>query len=140
MIFGQVSHGGVVSSLIKYFEMKPTAVIGYSLGESAGLFAMGAWPDRGQMLKRMQSTDLFSTSLAGPCNAARKAWGVPSNEDVNWCVAVVNRSADNVRKVINNWPTTRLLIINTLDECVIGGRSEERRVGKECRSRWSPDH
>src|SRR5688572_32307284 len=21
-----------------------------------------------------------------------------------------------------------------------GGRSEERRVGKECRSRWSPDH
>src|SRR5689334_23497105 len=22
---------------------------------------------------------------------------------------------------------------------VIGGRSEERRVGKECRSRWAPD-
>mgnify|MGYP002527927113 CR=1 FL=1 len=22
----------------------------------------------------------------------------------------------------------------------IFGRSEERRVGKECRSRWSPDH
>src|SRR5258707_13397983 len=22
----------------------------------------------------------------------------------------------------------------------IGGRSEERRVGEECRSRWSPDH
>ncbi|MEA3437113.1 MAG: polyketide synthase, partial [Thermodesulfobacteriota bacterium] len=53
MIFGQVAHGGVVSGLMKYFELKPTAVIGYSLGESAGLFAMGAWPDRGQMLKRM---------------------------------------------------------------------------------------
>ena len=25
-------------------------------------------------------------------------------------------------------------------EVVIGGRSEERRVGKECRSRWSPYH
>src|SRR5437868_8854590 len=24
--------------------------------------------------------------------------------------------------------------------CRSGGRSEERRVGKECRSRWSPDH
>ena len=23
---------------------------------------------------------------------------------------------------------------------VCGRRSEERRVGKECRSRWSPDH
>ena len=122
MIFGQVAHGGVVSNLMKYFEMKPSAVIGYSLGESAGLFAMGAWPDRGQMLKRMQSTDLFSTSLAGPCHAARKAWELSSNEDVNWCVAVVNRSADHVRRVIKNWPTTRLLIVNTLDECVIGGR------------------
>ena len=27
-----------------------------------------------------------------------------------------------------------------LDEYVIGQRSEERRVGKECRSRWSPYH
>ncbi len=25
-------------------------------------------------------------------------------------------------------------------ELVRGGRSEERRVGKECRSRWSPYH
>ena len=25
-------------------------------------------------------------------------------------------------------------------DVVIGGRSEERRVGKECRSRWSPYH
>src|SRR3712207_9029499 len=24
--------------------------------------------------------------------------------------------------------------------CAVGGRSEERRVGKECRSRWSPYH
>ena len=24
--------------------------------------------------------------------------------------------------------------------CLIGARSEERRVGKECRSRWSPYH
>ncbi|NNL41191.1 MAG: type I polyketide synthase, partial [Desulfobacterales bacterium] len=46
MIFGQVAHGGVVSNLMKSFKIKPSAVIGYSLGESAGLFAMGAWPDR----------------------------------------------------------------------------------------------
>src|SRR5690348_17464804 len=25
-------------------------------------------------------------------------------------------------------------------ELFIAGRSEERRVGKECRSRWAPDH
>ena len=27
-----------------------------------------------------------------------------------------------------------------LDTGTIFSRSEERRVGKECRSRWSPDH
>ena len=27
-----------------------------------------------------------------------------------------------------------------LTDSVEGNRSEERRVGKECRSRWSPDH
>ena len=32
-----------------------------------------------------------------------------------------------------------LLIVNTATGCGFT-RSEERRVGKECRSRWSPDH
>ena len=34
-----------------------------------------------------------------------------------------------------------LQVIRTRDEAVIAEcRSEERRVGKECRSRWSPYH
>ncbi len=121
MIFGQVVHGGVMANLIKSFGIKSDAVIGYSLGESAGLFAVGAWPDRGQMLKRMLATDLFTTELAGPCNAARKAWKIPIDEDINWCVAVVNRPADRVRNIIGKWPFAKLLIINTPDQCVIGG-------------------
>ena len=33
------------------------------------------------------------------------------------------------------------LLFNTIDIIVVGPhRSEERRVGKECRSRWSPYH
>ena len=32
-------------------------------------------------------------------------------------------------------------LYNIVDQIFIGqGRSEERRVGKECRSRWSPYH
>ncbi len=122
MIFGQVIHGSVMTRLVKLFGIKPHAVIGYSLGESAGLFAMGVWPDRDQMLKRMVGTDLFSTELAGPCNAARMAWKIPDDEDVNWCVAVVNRPADSVQTKIHKQPFVRLLIINTPDQCVIGGR------------------
>src|SRR5260221_14564735 len=35
---------------------------------------------------------------------------------------------------------THLGFHGTRDPDSIGQRSEERRVGKECRSRWSPDH
>ncbi|UCF93943.1 MAG: hypothetical protein JSW39_07220, partial [Desulfobacterales bacterium] len=124
MIFGQVVQGSVVTRLLQKFGIRPAAVIGYSLGESTGLFAMGAWPDRGEMLARMQSTDLFLTELAGPCNAARKVWKVPPQETFNWCVAVVNRPAEIVNRAIRAWPTTRLLIVNSPDECVIGGQKQ----------------
>src|SRR5256885_5378916 len=33
-----------------------------------------------------------------------------------------------------------LRVITLLNALLIPGRSEERRVGKECRSRWSPYH
>ena len=122
MIFGQVVHGGVMANLAKYFGIQPSAVIGYSLGESAGYFAMNVWPERGEMLNRMQATNLFKTELAGECQAARRVWSIPPGEDVNWTVAVVNRSADAVRRIINRFATARLLIINTPEECVIGGR------------------
>jgi PfaB family protein len=122
MIFGQVVHGGMMANLMKHFAIQPAAVIGYSLGESTGYFAMNAWPERGEMLKRMQATNLFTTELAGPCNAARQVWGIPSDEDVLWRVAVVNRSADAVGRIRARYPTLRLLIINTPEECVIGGR------------------
>jgi len=125
MIFGQVVHGGVTANLIMNFKIKPSAVIGYSLGESTGLFALGAWSDRGEMLKRMRETDLFSTELAGPCNSARRAWNIPPDKDIKWCVAVVNRPKDIVLNAINKFPYAKLLIINTPDECVIGGQKDD---------------
>ena len=38
------------------------------------------------------------------------------------------------------YSTDRFKTQEGLDELVTGARSEERRVGKECRSRWSPYH
>ena len=125
MIFGQVVHGSVVAGLMAHFNIKPAAVIGYSLGESAGYFAMRVWPERGEMLQRMKNTNLFSTELAGPCNAARKVWNVAPDENVDWRVAVVNRKADLVRRIVSRYETTRLLIINAPAECVIGGRRQD---------------
>ena len=122
MIIGQVSYGGLTTCLAEQFGLKPDAVIGYSLGESAGLFATGAWNQRSEMLDRMRASDLFTTQLAGPCNAARQVWNVPPEETVDWCVAVVNRDANGVKKVTRGFPAVHLLIVNTPTECVIGGR------------------
>ena len=131
MIFGQVVHGGVTTDLARYFNITPQAVIGYSLGETSGYFAMGVWPERSEMLRRMQQTDLFSSQLAGPCIAARRMWHVATDENVDWCAAVVNRSADSVRPIVERYATAHLLIINTPDECVIGGRRPDVRAAIE---------
>ncbi|MBW2180542.1 MAG: type I polyketide synthase, partial [Deltaproteobacteria bacterium] len=121
MIFAQVMHGRVMSQVIRNFGVSPNAVIGYSLGESVGLFSMGAWPDPAQMLDRMLSTQLFRTDLYGPCNALRKAWKVPSTEQVQWVTGMVNRPAEVVQKAVDQFPYARLLIVNSPEECVIGG-------------------
>ena len=39
-----------------------------------------------------------------------------------------------------DFPTDSPKIIKVIGVGGGGGRSEERRVGKECRSRWSPYH
>ncbi|MBU1183343.1 MAG: type I polyketide synthase [Proteobacteria bacterium] len=125
MIFGQVAYSGIITKLLINFGVKPSAVIGYSLGESAGNFAMNVWPDYGEMLDRMLKTDLFTSKLAGTCNAAGNAWNIPSGEKVDWCAAVVNRPAKNVIDALAAFPYVRLLIVNTPDESVIGGMKKQ---------------
>ncbi len=121
MIIGQVVHGGFVSNIIRSFGVHTDAAIGYSLGESAALFALEVWPEQGEMLARMQRTNLFYTDLAGPCHAVRRAWDIPGDGNLDWQVAVVNRPAGLVREVLGAFSHVRLLIINTPDQCVIGG-------------------
>lgn len=125
MIFGQVIFGSHMTAILQSMGIRPQAAIGYSLGETAGYFALGAWPDRDQMLERMQTTDLFDTQLAGPCLAARRAWQIPASEPFEWRVAVVNRSAGVVRDVTTPLPAVELLIVNTPHECVIGGHGPQ---------------
>ncbi len=128
MIFGQVVHGSVTTALIKHFGVSPDAVIGYSLGQTAGYFATGAWPERGHMLTRMQNNPLFTTVLAGPCHAAREKWRIDAKADFDWKVAVINRPAAAVKEIITAYPLVRLLIINTPEECVIGGDAPQIRA------------
>ena len=132
MIFSQVAVGTGVCDLLELFGIRPTAGIGYSLGESAALFGLRAWTDRDEMLRRMEHSELFGSELVEPFIAARKAWRIPEGEGVPWLSGVVDRGAAEIRSAIDEArresgrePRLYLLIINTPRQCVIGGDREQ---------------
>ncbi len=116
-----MAHGTVTSDLLRALGVEPTAVIGYSLGETASLFATRAWTARDEMLRRMKSSSLFTSELAGPCDAARQFWNLPKGEKVDWVLGVVDRPADAVHKALKGAERAALLIVNAPVECVVGG-------------------
>ena len=47
---------------------------------------------------------------------------------------------DKVKVLAENHAELAQMLRDTFEDAILMGRSEERRVGKECRSRWSPYH
>jgi acyl transferase domain-containing protein/3-hydroxymyristoyl/3-hydroxydecanoyl-(acyl carrier protein) dehydratase len=122
-ILGQVAIGSLVTDVLFDFGMTPDAAIGYSMGESAALVALRAWPDRDELTARLRSSPLFATELAGPRHAARRAWGLPPDQPVAWVAGIVPRSAEDVEAALAAAGSGRvyILIRNASDETVIGG-------------------
>ncbi|MEE2827977.1 MAG: beta-ketoacyl synthase N-terminal-like domain-containing protein, partial [Myxococcota bacterium] len=120
VIFGQVAHGISVGRTLSWFGLTPDAVIGYSLGESAGLFASGAWSARDLMFERMLASPLFEDELVGECRVAAEQWG---GESPDWIAAVLPCAREAVSAALTG--TVRLLIVNAPGECVVGGRRSE---------------
>lgn len=124
-IFAQVVHGGMMTKVVQQFGLQPQAAIGYSLGESASLFALGAWPERGAMLERMQASALFQSELFGACTAGRTVWSIPEGESFDWFPALFTCAAEEVTQRLSPERLARLLIVNTPSECVVGGRKDD---------------
>lgn len=123
IIVRHVTHGLSVAEGLTLLGLKPTAFIGYSLGESAGLFSSRAWKDRDVMFRRTLESELFRTQLGGPCTVIKAAWG----HDAEWAVALVMRPQEEVRAALEG--TAALLIVNAPRECVVGGnRVDVRKV------------
>src|SRR3712207_9441269 len=55
-------------------------------------------------------------------------------------VAALERARPGVYNVVDDDPATAAEWMPIYAEALGAKRSEERRVGKECRSRWSPYH
>lgn len=136
MIFGQVALGTALCDLLEIFGIRPSASLGYSLGESAALFGLRAWLDRDEMLQRMDAATLFGSDLVAPFDAARRAWNIPAGTAVPWISGVIDRSADQIRQWLaasvaaavaaGSHPLrVFLLIVNTPTQCVIGGDRQD---------------
>src|SRR5262249_32828860 len=127
-IFGQVALGSLLSDVVRRFGVRVDAVIGNSLGESAGLFALRGWTDRDAMLHAMNASPLFVSDLTGACDAARKAWRLPADGAVDWVTGIVDRGPGAVRNACAGVRRAYLLIINTPRACVLGGERSAVQV------------
>lgn len=121
LILAQVCLGTLSSDALRRFGVRPTAVLGYSLGETAGLFSLGAWSERDAMLERVRASPLFTEELAGPCRAAAKTWDMPTDAVVDWRLGVVEATREDVDRALAAEDRAYRLIVNTPTECVIGG-------------------
>ena len=141
LVISHVALCTALHDLLSRFAIRPQMVSGYSLGESSGLFSTGAWRERDAMLQRLKDSPLFTRELAGECRAARRIWGLPPGQAVDWSLGIVNASADQVSKVIAGKKHAYLLIINTYKECVIGGQRQQVEAAvKELGSHFIPLH
>jgi len=120
-LFGQVALGTLAADLLAMLGVKADALIGQSLGESAGLFGLRVWADRDEMHRRIQVSSLFGSDLAPPYDAARQFWGLPKGTAVDWISGVLPVSADDVRAALRPGLKAYLLIVTTPTECVVGG-------------------
>ena len=125
LLQGQTAMSSIASDCVANLGIKPNASIGYSLGEMAGITALRIWHSRDEMMDRLNSSSLFIDDLAGEYNSAKKVWNIPENEKVDWLTAVIACNYKKAQKVIEKYDRVYLLIINTYEDCVIGGERKE---------------
>ena len=139
LISGQATFGSAVADFVRTFGVEPNAMMGLSLGESVLLMASHTWADHDGLANRMRQSPLFTAELAGECRAARRYWGLKSEESVDWLTVLVPKPLEQVRVAIQGEPRVSILIINGPGEVVLGGQeSSIVRVLERLRCRRLP--
>ena len=124
-LFGQVALGTLVSDVLAFCGVKPDAMIGQSLGESAGLFGLRLWTARDEMLSRVQTSTLFGEDLGPPYRAAQISLDLDPTKPVDWVTGVIGVNKDDVLSKLRPGLRVYLLMSNTPSECVIGGLASD---------------
>ena len=124
-LFGHVATCAQLCDIVQSFNIKPEIMLGYSLGESSGFFATRVWDERDEMIRRVRTTPLFKTELIKKFNSARKAWGLDNKAQIVWQVGMIVCPAETIYKELAEFNQVYVLIINTPEECIIGGNKPQ---------------
>ena len=110
---------------LKTIILRAAALLGIEIVEEASL----------ELARRARGTPRIANRLLKRCRdfADMETSGVIT-------LPLVEKSLDKMKIDLEGLDKMDRLILEAIIEKFGGGRSEERRVGKECRSRWSPYH
>jgi PfaB family protein len=131
MIWGAGYFTQMLADVIRHrMNILPDAALGYSLGESSGMFALGAWNCIDELDVRLGTWPLFTRELAGPMEAVLRAWE-RQGVDVEgyrgkpfWANYLLVSAPEAVLPHLREEPLVHLAITNAPDECVISGLTE----------------
>ncbi len=99
--------------------LRPTAVIGCSSGETASLFAGGAWTDYAALHRDIEAAGIMDRELGGSFCVLERRWGAPAL----WRSVNVRADVERVRAALDREDRAHLAIINSPVQCVIAGEA-----------------
>lgn len=114
-------HAGLSRDLL---GLKPHAVLGLSSGETNSLLAMDVWGDMETFLREIEASGMYDRELAGDFAAVQRYRARHELPGTDWSDWRLLAPVQTVRNCLEREPGVRLTIINTQDDCVIGGASD----------------
>ncbi|MGU3422982.1 beta-ketoacyl synthase N-terminal-like domain-containing protein [Methylobacterium sp. D54C] len=106
---------------LEILKLRPEASIGLSSGETNAMVAFGVWRDMDRLLADVAASGLYTEALAGRFDAVRTHWGLPAGTPVAWTNLRLRAPASAVEAEVARHPRAYLTIVNSPDDCVIGG-------------------
>lgn len=131
----------LTAALRDYFQLRPQAVFGYSLGEISMICAHAVWCDYDQGALALNNSPLFQSRLAGPMQAVREYWSNQPSSGVDpaagpnhgssnhgndpiWSSYVIRATLPQVTDYVQRFEQVYITHINTSTEIVIAGESQ----------------
>jgi len=104
--------------------LKPDAYIGFSAGETAALFASGAWRDLDEYYQAVEDCGIWTRELAGELNVLDKAWSDSPSVARKWRNWGVRAPYETVKSALEKEPLVHLATINIEGDYSICGQEE----------------